>query len=141
MYNLLFPLFYLVTKLISFGPKNDAELSRLSIGFGTDAQMFLLMVKVLLGYDVVVVDGLRTAAEQLALHKQNPKNPASPGDHGDGNALDLNFWKNGKPVLLKATSAAKWAPVYAIADIFNIDNGSTFNGYADNNHFYKRKRK
>jgi hypothetical protein len=88
---------------------------------------------------VLAVDGLRTPAEQAALKKQNPKNTGTV--HLDGLAVDVNFLdaKTNLFVLRKADPAEKWSKVYALAKLCGISNGSTFTGYADNNHFYRRK--
>lgn len=136
--NPVFLVLFLLAKLYSFGSANDKEISRLSADFSTRLVIFLLLVKFRFGYDVTIVDGLRTPAEQAALHRQNPKNPATPGDHGDGNAADLNFSLNGKAVLLKGMPAAKWRLLYVLAANCGIANGSVFPGYADNNHFFIR---
>jgi hypothetical protein len=58
--------------------------------------------------------------------------------HMRGVGLDLNFMRNGQIVLgKKGYTAAQWAKVYALADLCDISNGSTFKGYADINHFYR----
>jgi hypothetical protein len=142
-FTLLYPLWLVITQLLplSFGAANDAELKRisaLSLDFAIRLQIFFLLVKRIYGLDVLVVDGVRTPSEQAALHKQNPKNPLKPGDHGSGHAADLNFLRNGVLVLRKASTAAQWADVYALADWCGIDNGHAFSGYPDNNHFFKR---
>lgn len=126
---------------LTFGAANDAELKRikaLDAFFAVRVQIWMLLCRVVLGLTVVIVDGVRSPAEQAALHKQDSRNPKLPGDHGDGHAVDVNLYRNGVLVLRKASPAASWAAVYELAKLCGLSNGSTFRGYPDNNHFYKR---
>ena len=141
------PLFILVAlwlliSLLTFSAAVEKQLVTLKPGFGLCVRIWLRLVKFFLGYDVLIVDALRTPAEQNELHRQNPKNPAynpnKPSDHIEGRAVDVNFLKDGKPVLLKASSAASWKMVVFYADLCGLSWGGLFPGYADNNHFYQR---
>ena len=62
-----------------------------------------------LGYTLYATSGYRTYAEQVVLHNQNSSN-AKPGfsSHNFGFALDLNVRKDGKAILLKASSNDAW---------------------------------
>jgi hypothetical protein len=148
-FNLLYLLWLVITQLLPlrFGRAADIRangdelkrISALSLDFAVRCQIFFLLCKFFYGLDVLVVDGVRTAAEQAALHKQNDKNPLKPGDHGDGHAVDLNFFRNGVLVLRKSSTPAQWQDVYDLADWCGLENGHAFPGYPDNNHFFKRK--
>jgi hypothetical protein len=141
VFNLLFPFWMLLSLPLSFGVANDAELKRikaLDALFCVRVQIWMLLCRVVLGLTVVIVDGVRSAAEQAQLHAQDSRNPASPGDHGVGHAVDVNIYRSGVLVLRKASPAAAWQPVYELAKLCGLDNGSTFKGYPDNNHFFKR---
>ena len=46
---------------------------------------------------------------------------------------------DGVPVLLKASSAAAWSKVVALAGFCGLSWGGLFTGYADNNHFYLKR--
>ena len=137
LFNLFFPFWLMLTPLLRFGVATDNEIAHLNIFFAARLRIFLLLCKVFYGLDVLVVDGLRTPAEQAALHKQDARNPLLPAKHGTGEAADLNFFRNGVLVLRKASSPAAWAPIYALAELCGIANGSTFRGYPDNDHFYQ----
>lgn len=136
VFNLLFPLWFMLAPVLRFGVANDNEIAHLNILFAARVRVWLFLVWLLHGLEPLVVDGLRSAAEQLALHNKDPRNPATGGSHQSGKAVDMNFKRNGVLVLLKASKPAAWAPVYALAELCGILNGSTFTGYADNNHFY-----
>jgi hypothetical protein len=141
VFNLLFPVWMLLSLPLSFGASNDAELARiktLDVLFCVRVQIWMLLCRVVLGLTVVIVDGVRSAAEQAHLHAQDSRNPLKPGDHGDGHAVDVNIYRSGVLVLRKASPAASWAPVYELAELCGLSNGSGFKGYPDNNHFYKR---
>jgi hypothetical protein len=88
------------------------------------------------GWEPIITSGVRDAAAQERLHKQNPKNPKTVGTH-DGRALDLNFVK-GKIHLKKATPAAEWraSGIIAIAKSLGIKwGGEIFKTYYDPVHF------
>jgi hypothetical protein len=123
-----------------FGVANDAEIKKLEYFFAVRLQVFLLLCRVVLGLDVLIVDGWRSDAEQDALHARDSRNPtaakAKGRSHQAGKAADLNFFRNGVAVLRKATPPSTWKPVYALAAACGILNGSTFPGYPDNDHFY-----
>jgi hypothetical protein len=142
VFNLLFPLWMVLSLPLTFGAANDAELKRikqLDTLFAVRVQIWMLLVRFILGLRVVIVDGVRSPAEQAALHAQDKRNPLSPGDHGSGHAVDVNLYNSaGALVLRKASPATAWAPVYELAKLCGLSNGSTFTGYPDNNHFYKR---
>jgi hypothetical protein len=141
MFNLLFPIWMLLTLLpYKFGVANDAKIKDLDYWFAVRLQVFLHLVRVVLGLDVLIVSGRRTAAEQDALHRADSRNPpaATGSSHMAGKAVDLNFSNKGVMVLLKATNPAKWKPVYVLAAACGILNGSAFNGYPDNNHFFTK---
>ena len=141
VFNLLFPLWMVLSLPLTFGVNNDLEIQRikgLDPLFAIRVQIWMLLCKVLLGLTVVIVDGVRSALEQAHLHAQDSRNPLKPGDHGDGHAVDVNIYRSGVLVLRKASPAASWAPVYELAKLCGLSNGSTFKGYPDNNHFFKR---
>ncbi|MGI4872017.1 MAG: M15 family metallopeptidase [Janthinobacterium lividum] len=121
-----------------FGVANDQKIKDLDYWFAVRLQIFLHAVRLILGIQVLVVSGRRTAAQQDALHAADSRNPpaAKGSSHMAGKAVDLNFFRNGVAVLQKATPPAKWAQVYFLAASCGILNGSRFTGYPDNNHFY-----
>jgi hypothetical protein len=131
----LWPLM-LVAPLMRFGVANDNELARLNTGFSFRVRVWLWLCWIRYGLEPLIVDGLRTAAEQAALHKADKRNPATGGSHQLGKAVDMNFKRNGVIVLRKASTPAQWKDVYDLAEDCGILNGSLFNGYPDNNHFY-----
>lgn len=141
LFNLLFPLFMLASPVISFGLLADMQIATLDFLFAVRVRAWLLLVRVLLGLQVVVTSARRSTAQQLAQHLADRRNPrpdeSRPDVHMRGVALDVNFWRDGLPVLLKGSPAASWGPVYALADLCGISNGSAFRGYPDNNHFYR----
>lgn len=145
MFNILFPLWMLAAPLLSFGGIADKELAQLDFFFAVRVRAWLLLVRVLLGLSVLVTSGRRSHAQQLAQHladRRNPApNPARPDVHMRGVALDVNFMRGGLIVLRKADSPVEWAKVYALADLCGISNGSRFNGYPDNNHFFDTLRR
>lgn len=134
---------WLLKITLQFSPAAERELSTLQTGFALCVRAWLFLVKLFYGFDVLIVDAGRTPAEQNALHLQNRKNPAynpkKPSDHIQGLAVDVNFSKDGKPVLLKATAAAQWAGVVRLAAFCGLAWGGLFPGYADNNHFYQKR--
>jgi hypothetical protein len=141
LFNLLLPFVVLASPVLSFGLLADAHLSALDWFFAQRVRAWLLLCRVFLGLQVLVTSGRRTAAQQLALHLADRRNPRPDEEHPDvhmrGVAVDVNFSRNGVPVLLKGSPAAAWAPVYALAALCGISNGSSFRGYPDNNHFYR----
>lgn len=126
----------MLSPILRFGVNNDKELSLLNVFFAARVRIWLFICWVKLGLEPVIVDGLRTAAEQAALHRQDSRNPATPGKHGTGEAVDMNFKRNGVMVLLKASSDAAWQPVWDLAEMCGISNGAKFKGYRDSNHFF-----
>jgi len=139
MFNLLFPLWMALALLpYKFGVTNDAKIKELDYWFAVRLQIFLHAVRLILGLDVLIVSGRRSAAQQDALHAADSRNPpASKGSsHQAGKAVDVNFFRNGVAVLQKATARANWMPVYVIAAACGIKNGSLFTGYPDNNHLF-----
>jgi hypothetical protein len=136
---LLIPLFFLLYKMFSFPANVEAKLAGLSLTFSLQVRTWFMLCKVLLGIDMVIVSGLRTAAEQDALHRQNPKNPpASAGSsHQSGRAVDVNGYKDGKIVLLKNSSPAQWSAAVSLAKRCGLGWGGLFKGYYDGNHFYE----
>jgi D-alanyl-D-alanine carboxypeptidase len=134
---------WLLKIILSFPLAVERQLVTLETGFQLCVRGWLLLVKLFYGLDVLIVDAARTPAEQNALHRQNPKNPAydprKPSDHVERRAVDVNFLKDGKPVLLKASSAAAWAGVVRLAGYCGLSWGGLFAGYADNNHFYLKR--
>ncbi|RYE91480.1 MAG: hypothetical protein EOO37_00110 [Cytophagaceae bacterium] len=137
VFNLLFPLWLMLTPVLRFGVNNDNELAHLNVLFAARVRVWLFLCWLLHGLSPLVVDGLRSPAEQTQRHKEDARNPLNPGNHGSGEAVDMNFLRNGVIVLRKASTPAAWAPVYVLADLCGISNGSTFRGYPDNNHFYQ----
>ena len=127
-------------KLFTFPLAAEKELGTLTTGFVLRVRLWLLLVKLALGLDVVIVDARRSGAEQNQLHLANPKNPAydpkNPSSHIAGKAVDVNFKKNGVTVLLKSSTAALWRPVVELGTLCGLRWGGLFPGYADNNHFY-----
>ena len=146
-FNLLYPFWMVLTVFLDLGADkakkaaNKAEIAKLEFDFALRFQIACWLIKCYHNLDVVVVDGFRSDAEQDALHAKDKRNPpASRGrgrSHQAGEAADVNFWRNGVPVLLKGTPAASWQPVYKIFAECGLQNGSTFPGYPDNNHIYK----
>lgn len=135
---------WLLKLLLTFPAAVEKQLATLDSSFATFCvRPWLFLVKLILGFDVLIVDAARTPAEQNELHRQNPKNPAydpkKPSDHVTGRAVDVNFLKDGKPVLLKASSSKEWATVVALSALCGLSWGGLFSGYADNNHFYKKR--
>lgn len=145
MFNLLFPLWMVTTPLLSFGGIADKELALLDFFFAVRVRVWLLLVRVTLGLSVLVTSGRRSHAQQLAQHLADRRNPdprkSKPDVHMRGVGIDVNFMRNGIIVLRKASSPAEWAKVYALADLCGISNGSQFNGYPDNNHFFDTLRR
>lgn len=143
LFNLFtLPIMLVLGPIISFGGLADTELSKLDFWFAQRVRAWLLLCRVVLGLQVLITSGRRTAAQQTAQHLADGRNPAPnlarPDVHMRGVAVDVNFSRNGLPVLLKSTPAAVWAAVYALAALCGIENGSAFTGYPDNNHFFKR---
>jgi hypothetical protein len=128
----------MLTPILRFGVNNDKELSLLNVFFAARVRIWLFLCWVKLGLEPLIVDGLRTQAEQDVLYKQNDKNARLVGSH-DGHAVDMNFKRNGVLVLVKASTDAAWQPVYELAEMCGILNGSKFKGYRDSNHFYVKK--
>jgi hypothetical protein len=136
LFTLLMPLWLMVTPLLRFGVNNDKELSLLNVFFAARLRVFLWLVWLKLGLEPLIVDGIRTDAEQAQRNKEDPRNPKEPGKHGTGEAADLNFKRDGVIVVLKASSDAVWQPIWDLAEMCGIKNGSKFKGYRDANHFY-----
>lgn len=136
---LLIPLMYLLYKMFSFPIEVENKLTGLGGPFSIRVRCWLLLVKLFLGYDVLIVSGLRSFAEQLRQHQADSRNPApsqeKPDSHMLGRAVDVNFWQNGTPVLLKKSSPAEWSAVVQLAQLCGLRWGGNFTGYADNNHF------
>jgi D-alanyl-D-alanine carboxypeptidase len=139
--KLLFIIVALLAPLISFGPLVDAELARLDYLFAIRVRAWLLLVRLEQGLSVVITSGRRSYAQQLLQHRADPRNPmpneAKPDVHMRGVAVDVNFWRDGMPVLLKASADAAWQPIWDLAEECGISNGHAFNGYKDKNHFYR----
>lgn len=140
MFNLLFPLWFPMSLFLSYGPAANVQLDQLDVVFAARVRVWLLLVRVLLGLDVLIVSGRRTFVQQAAQHAANPKNPApnlsKPDVHMRGVAVDVNFFRGRANVLMKGSSPAAWKAVYELADLCGISNGHAFSGYADNNHFF-----
>ncbi len=144
MLRSLFIYIIVVTLIIvfetSFGAVNDGFLNKLPLGSRFRFRAFLFAVRAL-GYNIIVTSGLRTAAEQNALHKLNPKNAkAGNSTHERGLALDLNLVKGGL-WLKKASPREEWEKtgVPALAAFFGISwGGSAFPNYYDPVHFELR---
>ena len=129
----------MAAKYLTFDTRTESFLATLETGFRLRMRVFLAVVRFTLGLEPYPNSARRTAAQQAVLHKQDKRNPAPnierPDVHMLGIALDLNFMKDGKLVLLKGSGAAAWAPVVRIADLFSLTWGGRFTGYPDNNHF------
>lgn len=133
--------FWLLSLLLKFSPATEREVSQLRPVFALQVRCWLFLVKMLLGLDALITDGVRTPAEQNAQHQANPKNPAynpvNPGDHIRGEAGDFNFLKGGKIVLRKSSPASAWAPVVNLARLCGIKWGGHFKSYSEDTvHFY-----
>jgi D-alanyl-D-alanine carboxypeptidase len=95
-----------------------------------------------LGYSVIVVDGIRTYSQQLALFNKRDKDhpaaaPGSKNGHEAGRAMDINVI--GKGITLKKFSPkSAWvnAGIVTIANQLGLEWGGNFN---DNNHFQLRR--
>jgi hypothetical protein len=127
--------------LFTLDAAGERELAGLQPGFARRVRLWAFLCFVILQLRILIVDGLRTPAEQRARHAEDSRNPIDPGDHGAGRAVDVNFKqaKTGVFVLRKADPPRKWSAVYALAKLCGLSNGSTFKGYPDNNHFFRRK--
>ncbi len=128
-------------RLFTLSPGTEKELATLRPLFALRVRCWLLLVKFLLGLDVLVTDGRRTPAEQNAQHRVNPKNPAynaaNPGDHILGEALDVNFFKDGRLALVKSSSAAAWRGVVELATLCGIRWMGYSKTYSEDRvHFY-----
>jgi hypothetical protein len=134
---------WLLKLLLTFPSAVEKQLATLETGFAVCVRVWLFLVKLVLGLDVLIVDARRTPAEQNELHRQNPKNPLydpkKPSDHIEGRAVDVNFLKDDVPVLLKASGAKAWSKVVFLASLCGLSWGGLFQGYADNNHFYLKR--
>lgn len=130
-----------MAKLFSLDAAGERELAALQPGFARRVRVWAYLCFFLLGLRILIVDGVRSPAEQAQRHHEDPRNPLDPGDHGAGRAVDVNFKnaKTGEFALRKADPPTKWKPVYVLAKVCGLANGSTFKGYPDNNHFYRRK--
>jgi hypothetical protein len=136
---LIVPLLFLLRYLLSFSAANEAQLKGLETSFSLRIRVFLFLVKHTLGWEPVVTDGVRTAAEQAALHVANPKNaaPSASSPHQAKRACDLNFYK-GSTWLKKATSRATWeaSGIITLAKLCGLRWGGTaFKSYYDPVHF------
>jgi hypothetical protein len=92
-----------------------------------------------LGYTLYATSGYRTFAEQVALHNQNSSNArAGFSSHNFGFAIDLNVKKDGKIILLKASSNDAWekSGVVALARKIGIKWVGNFGTYHDPVHFF-----
>ena len=132
-------LFFIVAKYLTFDARTESYLATLAPGFAGRVRVFLAVVRFALGLEPYPTSALRSAKQQAAQHAADKRNPAPnlsrPDTHMQGIALDLDFMKDGKLVLLKTSSAVAWAPVVRIADLFSFTWGGRFTGYPDNNHF------
>jgi hypothetical protein len=138
MFLLFFIPLFIVLKMYTFSAVVEYQLHSLDVWFAFRVRSWLLLVRTLLGYDVLIVSGRRTAAEQALLHLQDARNPsptARPDSHMQGLAVDVNFFKGGANVLRKSSSAAEWRPVVILAQLCGLRWGGNFIGYPDNNHF------
>ena len=92
-----------------------------------------------LGLNLYATSGYRTYAEQVILHNQNSSN-ALPGysSHNFGFAIDLNVRKNGKAILLKASSNEAWkkSGIVDLAKSIGIDWVGDYGSYHDPVHFF-----
>ena len=92
-----------------------------------------------LGLTLYATSGYRTYAEQVILHNQNSSN-ALPGysSHNFGFAIDLNVRKNGKAILLKASSNEAWkkSGIVDLAKSIGIDWVGDYGSYHDPVHFF-----
>jgi hypothetical protein len=92
-----------------------------------------------LGLVLLATSGYRTYAEQVALHNQNPNNAkAGYSSHNFGFAIDLNVKKNGKIILVKASSNDAWkkSGIVSLAEKIGIDWVGDFGTYHDPVHFF-----
>lgn len=90
------------------------------------------------GWQVLVIDAHRTAAEQNAAHAVDPRNPpAGRSSHELRRAVDVNFLRPGA-ALRKATSRAAWlaSNLPALAARAGLQWGGNFSHYHDPVHFY-----
>jgi len=103
---------------------------------------FFTKVEKDLGLSIYATSGLRTYAQQVALHNQNSNNAkAGYSSHNFGFAVDLNVKnKSGQIFLLKSTSDKRWldSGVVKIAQDLGIKwgGGGAFGSYRDPVHFY-----
>lgn len=92
-----------------------------------------------LGLTLYATSGYRSYAEQVILHNQNSSN-ALPGysSHNFGFAIDLNVRKNGKAILLKASSNEAWkkSGIVDLAKSIGIDWVGDYGSYHDPVHFF-----
>jgi D-alanyl-D-alanine carboxypeptidase len=92
-------------------------------------------------WEVLIVSGYRTEAEQVILKKINAKN-ASPGKskHNFAKAIDICAFRPkgfSKKWLLKSSSNEAWenSQIIAIAEKYNLTWGGNFKNYHDPVHF------
>jgi hypothetical protein len=135
---LLLLLLWLFLKMVTFPPPVESKLKTLPLDFAVRVRAWLFLCK-LLGYSVIITSARRTAAEQLALHKQDKRNPApsATNTHLLGIAVDVNFLKAGTIVLRKATEKSLWlnSGVVRAAQLCGISWGGNFSNYYDPVHF------
>jgi hypothetical protein len=124
-------LFVLICFIVAFmcqelGTQNDAMLAALPLLSRLRFKAFLLLC-LAKGWTVLITSGLRTAAQQNALHAKDSRNAvAGHSSHEVGHAIDLNFSKDGV-YLRKATDKATWekSGIPAIAKTLGITWGGT----------------
>jgi hypothetical protein len=134
-------LYFIVNRYLVFPADVERQLKTLKPTFQVKVRVWLALVKEKLGLDVLITSARRTFAQQAAQHNADARNPKpdanNPDVHMQGIAVDVNFLdKRGNVVLRKASSAAAWAPVVALAKACKISRwGGVFRGYPDNVHF------
>jgi hypothetical protein len=139
----LFLSLLILRRYLTFPLDVERQLKTLRPVFQVKVRVWLALVKTRLGLDVLITSATRSFAQQSAQHRADPRNPApdlnNPDVHMSGIAVDVNFLRNGKPVLLKATPSADWAPVVALAHACKIARwGGNFSNYPDRVHFDDR---
>jgi len=126
-------------RLTRFDADTEAKLAQLHPAARAKFRAFLEAARER-GWQVIFVSGLRTYAQQAALHAANPANAATPGhsSHETGEAGDLNFihTRTGEE-LRKGTAKSRWQASGLVYDATAA--GLTWGGvFGDNNHFSAR---
>ncbi|KAA9339869.1 M15 family metallopeptidase [Hymenobacter busanensis] len=128
--------------MLNFGftPDVETKLKALERVTALRLRVFFLLCRVCLGLRAIITSGLRSTAQQAALHAADPRNAAAgSSSHERGLSADVNFLDAaGNNVLRKATPKSVWekSGVVALAALCGLRWGGTaFPGYYDPVHF------